>query len=59
MTQQIVILRTMYPEPDLKNSNKNWLVQWSTLDSTSSKWFETFEDVSRFVEGGLLGGENL
>lgn len=54
MTQQIIIMRTTYPEPDTELSDCEWLVQWSTTDGTHSKWFVTFEDVSRFVEGELL-----
>lgn len=58
VVQQITILRTMYPIPDTELSNSEWLVQWSDKDGTHSKWFVYFENVSRFVENRLLGGDN-
>lgn len=35
-------------------SSKNWRVDWEDLEGSHTKWFDTFEELSRYVEGELL-----
>lgn len=41
------------------DTNDNWLVQWFSADARHERYFEYFEDVSRFVEGELLNDGKL
>lgn len=50
LVQSIVILQIV-GDPV---SNNSWLLQWCTYSARHEKYFEYFEDVSRFVEGELL-----
>jgi len=38
----------------VKQYNHGWRVDWDNLQGHQTRWFDTFEEVSQFVEGDLI-----